>query len=132
MESHNAIYDISQKDSPRAWIDTYYPLLDTPHEQSLEIVDVNDDILWKADLGEVCDPLDEDANRSCLVVPPYHGFSADGNVTGELVYANYGDLEDFEELEKRGVNINGSIILVRYGANMRGLKVTVELQAFYS
>ncbi|GJJ12915.1 hypothetical protein Clacol_007162 [Clathrus columnatus] len=122
-ESQNAIYDFSSKDSPRAWIDTYYSLLDNPQIQSLEIVDEMGNALWTADLEEVCNPLDEDANNACSAVPPFHGFSADGDVSGELVYGNYGDPEDYAELEKRGVDVTGKIMLVRYGSNLRGLKV---------
>ncbi|GJJ12820.1 hypothetical protein Clacol_007065 [Clathrus columnatus] len=122
-QSQGAIYDFSSKDTPKAWIDTYYSLLDTPQEQGLQIVDETGNVIWTADLKEVCDPIDEDSYRICSVVHPYHGFSADGDVTGELVYANYGNLEDFEDLEERGVNVSGKILLTRYGTNMRSLKV---------
>jgi len=44
------------------------------------------------------DPYDNNPN----VVMPFNGSSGSGDVTGEVVYANYGRLEDFDELEKIG------------------------------
>ncbi|KAJ6141270.1 hypothetical protein N7470_010166 [Penicillium chermesinum] len=46
--------------------------------------------------------------------PAFHGHSKSGNVTGPLVYANYGSREDFEWLANNGISLNGSIALVRY------------------
>ena len=56
-------------------------------------------------------------------VPTFHGYSANGNVTGELVYANFGHINDFRLLEKNGVNVTGKVVIVRYGDTFRGLKV---------
>lgn len=55
----------------------------------------------------------------------FHGLSRSGDVTGHLVYANYGSRDDFKELERRGANLTGSIVLVRYGGSQgdRALKV---------
>ncbi len=39
------------------------------------------------------------------------------------MYVNYGRLEDFERLRLAGVDFNGTIALVKYGKNFRGLKV---------
>ncbi|KAL4800523.1 hypothetical protein BDV19DRAFT_353192 [Aspergillus venezuelensis] len=46
--------------------------------------------------------------------PVFHGHSKSGNVTGHLVYANYGSRDDFQHLVDKGVKVNGSIALVRY------------------
>ncbi|KAL4958295.1 hypothetical protein BDW69DRAFT_154645 [Aspergillus filifer] len=46
--------------------------------------------------------------------PVFHGHSKSGNVTGHLIYANYGSREDFQHLVDKGVKVNGSIALVRY------------------
>lgn len=51
------------------------------------------------------------------------GYSASGNVTGPIIYVNYGRLSEFEYLASLGVDFTGSIALVRYGAVFRGLKV---------
>ena len=55
--------------------------------------------------------------------PAFHGYGVSGDVTGQVVYANYGRPEDFAALEKLGVDVKGKIVLVRYGELFRGLKV---------
>ncbi|MGO8757045.1 MAG: M28 family metallopeptidase [Terracidiphilus sp.] len=57
------------------------------------------------------------------VVVPFNGSSASGDVTGEVVYANYGRLEDFDELSRQHIDLHGKIVICRYGANFRGVKV---------
>jgi N-acetylated-alpha-linked acidic dipeptidase len=56
------------------------------------------------------------------LTPGFNSFTGSGDVTGEVVYANYGRKEDFEELEKLGVSVKGKIVLARYGGNFRGYK----------
>ncbi|RAH72284.1 M28 family metallopeptidase [Aspergillus aculeatinus CBS 121060] len=55
----------------------------------------------------------------------FHGHSKSGNVTGHLVYANFGSRKDFHYLAEQGIDVNGSIALVRYGGTEsdRALKV---------
>lgn len=62
------------------------------------------------------------------VVMPFNGSSGSGDVTGEVVYANYGRLEDFDHLAAEHVDLHGKIVLVRYGANFRGVKVYIAEQ----
>ncbi len=62
------------------------------------------------------------------VVMPFHGSSGSGDVTGEVVYANYGRLEDFDQLAAQHIDLHGKIVLVRYGANFRGVKVYIAQQ----
>ncbi len=52
----------------------------------------------------------------------WNAYSASGEVTGEVVYANYGTKEDFERLKKFGIDLSGKIVLARYGRNFRGYK----------
>ncbi|RMH14483.1 MAG: M28 family peptidase [Planctomycetota bacterium] len=52
----------------------------------------------------------------------WNGYSGSGDVTAELVYANYGRLEDFQKLEELGVSCQGKIVIARYGGNFRGYK----------
>ncbi|MFN3783162.1 MAG: M28 family peptidase [Spirosomataceae bacterium] len=54
--------------------------------------------------------------------PGWNAWSGAGNVTAEVVYANYGTKADFERLEKEGIDIKGKIVLARYGGNFRGYK----------
>ncbi len=77
---------------------------------------------FKARLNEP--PVEGDAatahNKDGL--PPYNVYGADGDVSGELVYVNYGMPNDYKELERQGISVKGRIVLTRYGAGWRGLK----------
>ncbi|MGH8111423.1 MAG: PA domain-containing protein [Rhodanobacteraceae bacterium] len=55
-------------------------------------------------------------------LPPYNIYGAYGDVTGELVYVNYGMSDDYNELARLGVNVKGKIVIVRYGGGWRGHK----------
>ncbi|KII94969.1 hypothetical protein PLICRDRAFT_169670 [Plicaturopsis crispa FD-325 SS-3] len=119
--SRNATLHItSPSASAKAWIDIYYPLLNTPLSRNLSILSADGDPIWNADLLEDGDPLDEDAARYRDAVPPFHGLSKDGDVTGKLIFANYGTREDYARL---GSALEGKIALVRYGGIYRGIKV---------
>jgi N-acetylated-alpha-linked acidic dipeptidase len=122
-ESRSATLDIPSTSEPRAWIDTYYPVMNRPGNSSLEIIDENGAVMWSADLEEDGDCLDEDACQARNAVPAFHGFSKAGNVTGELFYGNYCTPEDYDAVERSGTKIEGKIALCRYGSNLRGLKV---------
>ncbi len=62
------------------------------------------------------------------VIPAFNGGSASGDVTADVVYANYGRPEDFKKLEELGVDVKGKIVIVRYGANFRGVKAFIAEQ----
>lgn len=55
-------------------------------------------------------------------VPPFNGYTGDGDVTAEVVYVNYGLIEDYKTLDSLGVSVRGKIALVRYGRSFRGIK----------
>ena len=55
-------------------------------------------------------------------MPPYNVYGGDGDVTGELVYVNYGMPDDYQELARRGIDVKGKIVIARYGGGWRGLK----------
>ena len=44
----------------------------------------------------------------------FHGLSKWGDVTGPLVYANFGSDNDFKNLSDNGISVEGKIALVRY------------------
>ena len=52
----------------------------------------------------------------------WNAYSGSGDVTGGVVYANYGTREDFEKLRELGVRVAGRIVVARYGGNFRGYK----------
>ncbi len=62
------------------------------------------------------------------VLPGYNAYSPAGKAEAELVYANYARPEDFAELEKRGVSVEGKIVIARYGENFRGVKPDLAAQ----
>src|SRR5438067_13077751 len=75
-------------------------------------------------------PLPEDATsgQTSEQLPTYNAYSIDGDVTGDLVYVNYGIPADYEELEKRGVDVKGKIAIARYGGSWRGIKPKVAAE----
>jgi N-acetylated-alpha-linked acidic dipeptidase len=62
------------------------------------------------------------------VTPAFNGSSPSGNVTAEVVYANYCRPEDYDKLASVGVEVKGKIVLCRYGGNFRGVKVYIAQQ----
>ena len=55
-------------------------------------------------------------------VPPFNGYTGDGDVSAEIVYVNYGLIEDYKTLDSLGISVRGKIALVRYGRSFRGIK----------
>ncbi|KAH9077021.1 Zn-dependent exopeptidase [Lactarius deliciosus] len=111
VASRNATLSITNLTEPVAWIDVYYPVLNTPLDRSLEILGDDGHTAWKAELEEIGDELDSDAYTYADSVGAWHGLSKDGVAEGRLIFANY------------GVDFTGAIVLVRYGGLFRGLKV---------
>ena len=52
----------------------------------------------------------------------WNSFSGEGDVTAEVIYANFGRREDFRQLEEMGISVKGKIVIARYGGNFRGFK----------
>jgi N-acetylated-alpha-linked acidic dipeptidase len=103
-------------------IETYWPMLNYPISHRFGIVTGPEDLRYEAKLTE--DVVDEDeTSKNPDNVPLFHGYSKNGTVTGRVVYANYGRVEDFQFLKDSGIELNGTIALVRYGGSFRGLKV---------
>ncbi|MGB0526902.1 MAG: M28 family peptidase [Flavobacteriaceae bacterium] len=89
-----------------------------PGESYLEIVQPKRQPLsMKEDIVEG-DPFSEDED----LWKGWNAYSGSGEVTAEVVYANYGRKEDFEKLKKMGVDVSGKIVIARYGGNFRGYK----------
>ncbi|KAF2010572.1 N-acetylated-alpha-linked acidic dipeptidase-like protein [Aaosphaeria arxii CBS 175.79] len=79
-------------------------------------------IKYEAELEE--DVLEEDSTSGLADrIPTFHGYSASGNVTAPYIFVNYGTYQDFEDLANRNVSVKGKIVLAKYGAVFRGLKV---------
>ncbi|TVR35366.1 MAG: M28 family peptidase, partial [Balneolaceae bacterium] len=63
------------------------------------------------------------------LVHGWNAYSGSGEVTAEVVYANYGTREDFIQLSEMGVDVNGKIVIARYGGNFRGFKAKFAEEA---
>jgi N-acetylated-alpha-linked acidic dipeptidase len=55
-------------------------------------------------------------------VMPFNGYGAAGDVRGDVVYVNYGLIEDYAQLDSMGVSVRGKIAIARYGRSYRGIK----------
>ncbi len=62
------------------------------------------------------------------ILPAYNAYSPSGDVTGDVVYVNYGIPADYESLAKLGVDVKGKIVLARYGGSWRGIKPKVAAE----
>jgi len=106
-----------------AHIESFSVLFPTPKERLVELVDGGPH--FTAKLQEPTVPEDPTSGQTSEQLPTYNAYSIDGDVTGPLVYVNYGLPEDYEMLERRGVSVKGAIILARYGRSWRGIKPMV-------
>src|SRR6516164_7081586 len=95
-----------------AQIETFDVLFPTPKERRLELVEPTKFI---AKLDEPVVSVDPTTGQKTEQLPSYNAYSIDGDVTVPLVYANYGRVEDYEQLERMGVSARGAIVIVRYG-----------------
>jgi len=101
----------------------YRVLMNQPQQVRVEARDPNGKLLMSGPTREhvAGDPYQDDPR----VVMPFNGSSGSGDVTADVVYANYGRLEDFDRLAAQHIDLRGKIVLVRYGANFRGVKVYI-------
>ncbi|KAF8342316.1 uncharacterized protein EI90DRAFT_2988837 [Cantharellus anzutake] len=127
-QSQEATRSITERTHPVAWIDKYYPVLNTPLGRALDILGDDGTPVWMANVEEVED-LEDPAGGYARAVGAWHGLSKDGDVSGKLIYANYGRKADFDGLASSGANLTGKIAIVRYGGVFRGLKVKAAQEA---
>ena len=67
-------------------------------------------------------PVAGDPTSSLAQYPTVNGYSGQGDATGEVVYVNYGLIEDYAQLDSMGVSVKGKIAVARYGRSFRGIK----------
>jgi N-acetylated-alpha-linked acidic dipeptidase len=108
-----------------ARIETYDVLFPTPKERVVEMIAPT---TFKALLEEPAVAGDPTSSQKDEQLPSFNAYSVDGDVTGPLVYVNYGRPVDYEELEKRGISVKGAIVIARYGASWRGIKPKVAAE----
>ena len=100
-------------------IEEYEILLPTPATRELRLTEPRG---YEASLEEDPIPIDPDTTVRDELLPPYNAFSRDGEVEGELVFVNYGIPEDYEMLERHGIDVRGKIAIAKYGKSWRGIK----------
>jgi N-acetylated-alpha-linked acidic dipeptidase len=104
-----------------ARIETFYVLFPTPKTRILEMIFP---VTYTAILKEPA--LKEDATSGQSgQLPTYNAYSADGDVTSELVFVNYGLPDDYAELDRMGIDVKGKIVIAKYGHSWRGIKPKV-------
>jgi len=114
----------------RSWgweteIAIYWPLFPTPKTRVLELLGSKP---YKARLQEPTLDADKTSGQKSEQLPTYNAYSADGDVTAELVFVNRGVPADYEELERMGVSVKGKIVIAKYGGSWRGIKPKVAYE----
>ncbi len=105
-----------------ARIETYQVLFPTPKTRVLEMTGPT---TYKAILKEPALKEDATSAQTKEQLDIYNCWSADGDVSGELVYVNFGLPEDYEKLASMGIDVKGKIVIARYGRSWRGIKPKV-------
>ena len=108
-----------------AHIETFEVLFPTPKERVVELVAPT---RFRAKLQEPALAVDPTSGQTAEQLPTYNAYSADGDVTAPLVYVNYGNREDYEDLDRMGVSVKGAIVIARYGSGWRGIKPKVAAE----
>jgi N-acetylated-alpha-linked acidic dipeptidase len=109
-----------------AHVETFRVLFPTPKERLVELISGGPHFVAK--LQEPAVPEDPTSGQQTEQLPTYNAYSADGDVTGPLVYVNYGIPEDYEVLERHGISVQGAIVIARYGHAWRGIKPKVAAE----
>jgi N-acetylated-alpha-linked acidic dipeptidase len=108
-----------------ARIESYDVLFPTPKERVLELVAPTK---FKASLEEPAVAVDPTSSQKGEQLPSFNAYSIDGDVTGPLVYVNYGRPSDYDDLERVGISVKGAIVIARYGQSWRGIKPKVAAE----
>jgi N-acetylated-alpha-linked acidic dipeptidase len=108
-----------------AHIEQFDVLFPTPKVRVLEMVAPTK---FTAKLEEPALPMDPTSNQKAEQLPTYNAYSIDGDVTGPLVFVNYGLPEDYEKLDRLGISVKGAIVIAKYYHSWRGVKPKVAAE----
>jgi len=108
-----------------AHIETFYVLFPTPKQRLVELIAPTH---YTARLEEPTVAVDPTSGQKTEQLPTYNAYSADGDVTGPLVFVNYGVPADYEELARHGISVKGAIVIAKYGGSWRGIKPKVAAE----
>ena len=107
-----------------AHLQVYYSLFPTP---KLRLLEMTGPTKYTALLKEPGIPQDATSGQAGQL-PTYNAWSADGDVTGELVFVNYGLPDDYDKLALMGISVKGKIVIAKYGNSWRGVKPKVAYE----
>jgi N-acetylated-alpha-linked acidic dipeptidase len=105
-----------------ARMEVFNALFPTPRERLVEMVGPTK---YRAKMQEPILAVDPTSNQTSEQLPTYNAYSVDGDVAAPLVYVNYGNREDYEQLDRLGISVKGAIVITRYGGGWRGIKPKV-------
>ena len=107
-----------------ARIEQFEALMPRPVSRSLELLAPEH---YTAELREPPLPDDPTSGQSDQL-PTFNAYSPDGDVTGDLVFVNYGVPEDYRVLDSLGISVRGKIVIAKYGQSWRGIKPKVAAE----
>jgi N-acetylated-alpha-linked acidic dipeptidase len=105
-----------------AAIENFYVLFPTPKTRLLEMTGSRN---FKASLKEPALPEDATSGQAATQLPVYNCWSADGDVSAQLVFVNYGVPADYDRLARMVIDVKGKIVIAKYGQSWRGIKPKV-------
>ena len=108
-----------------AHMETFDVLFPTPNQRALEMIEPT---RFTAKLQEPSVAVDPTSSQQSEQLPPYNAYSIDGDVTGPLIFVNYGLPKDYEELDRLGISVTGAIVIAKYGNSWRGIKPKVAAE----
>ncbi|MBP7801335.1 MAG: M28 family peptidase [Saprospiraceae bacterium] len=109
----------------QAQIEEFYVLFPTPKFRQVELLGSKP---YKLKLEESTLAEDRTSGQKSEQLPTYNAYSADGDVTAELVFVNRGIPADYDELEQMGIDVKGKIVIAKYGGSWRGIKPKVAYE----
>jgi N-acetylated-alpha-linked acidic dipeptidase len=108
-----------------AKIEQFEALMPRPVSRTLELLAPE---RYTAALQEPTLAEDPTSGQQDQQLPTFNAYSPDGDVTGELVYVNYGVPADYRVLDSLGISVRGKIVIARYGQSWRGIKPKVAAE----
>ncbi|XP_064642065.1 N-acetylated-alpha-linked acidic dipeptidase 2-like isoform X2 [Lineus longissimus] len=123
IKNNNQLMEDMKKSWVNAGLDdtkvsTYNALLSYPDPEKpnlISVIDANGTVQFNSSISQ--------AAKDNPLLLPYSAYAPNGTVEGELVYANYGTVEDFKNLKDNKITVKGKIVLMRYGRTFRGDKI---------
>ena len=103
-------------------VSKYYVYMSHPKKVSVHITSP---VRMQLPNKERCRSVETDCKHE---VVGYNALSPSGNLRAPVVYVNYGTTNDYATLARRGVSVKNKIVLARYGAVFRGVKVNLAAE----